>query len=230
LAGKYVIAQLPSDFKLPIVLHYVDSRGKIWGGGRVPRGPVGKFNIFDLAIIKGRTDEMPLSEDSTSSKGAEPGESALIWRKLPETPLISVGALASARLQPVGPRVHLASASWAFEEAAVAMLRKKPFGRKHSEKVCKLLVFSINHDVFYKGKRSRPHSYRLYDLLAGVCVRFRQDTYFEEMLRVIDATGQEGLFRTRIAKWNDPQGSWRKRWRNRQRHVKWISTSGGVVF
>ena len=116
LAGKYVMTQLPSDFKLPIVLHYVDSRGKIWGGGRVPRGPVEKFNIFDLATIKRRTDAMPLSEGSTSSKeeesGAEPGESALIWRKLPKTPLISVGALASVQLQPVGPRVHLASASW----------------------------------------------------------------------------------------------------------------------
>jgi len=159
--------------------------------------------------------------------------------KLPETqvpaekppvPLMSIGTLTSGQSRRFGPRVHLASASWAFEEAAVAALRKKPVDRKHSEEICKLLVFAINHDIFFKSARSRRPSYRLYDLLAGLCVRFKQDAYFQELLRLIKVAGQEGLFKTRVDKWNDLQSGWRKRWRNRARPLKWISSSGGVVF
>lgn len=221
------LTSLPhSDSKMDIVLHYVDNGGKVWAGGRLPRGPVQKVSIFSLVSQRPTAEASP----SPNSSSHEESEAEPDHRALSPTPLISIRMLASGHFRPFQERVHLASASWAFEEAAVTLLRKKPFNRKRSEEVCQLLIFAINHDIFFKSVISRRPSYRLYDLLAGVCVRFKQDTYFEELMRLISVAEQKGLFRTRMAKWNDPQGSWRKRWRNRKRPLQWIASSGGVVF
>jgi len=68
--------------------------------------------------------------------------------------------------------VHLAAASWSFEETALAILREGAIGRKRIKEVCQLLWCGIQHDLLFKQlikkerKKGRP-SFRLYDLLAG---------------------------------------------------------------
>ena len=134
------------------------------------------------------------------------------------------------------PRVHLATASWSFEEEALAILREGAIGRKRSEEVCQLLLCGIQHDLLFKQriekerKKGRP-SFRLYDLLAGVSIRYRQETYFEQLLQLINCSEQQRLiFQTRIAKWEDVTSPWRQKWQNRKEPVTWKGNSGAVVF
>jgi hypothetical protein len=133
------------------------------------------------------------------------------------------------------PRVHLAAASWSFEEAALAILRKGSIGHKRSEEVCQLLLCGIQHDLLFKRrmknarKKGRP-SFRLYDLLAGISVRYRQQKYFVQLLELVDRSEQRLLFETRLEKWQDITCPWRQRWRNRREPVTWEGNSGAVIL
>lgn len=224
------VSQSDDDNSARLIVHYIDNRGEVWASGQWPKGAVKKFGIFDQDDNEFFPEERLSIQNSEENPPDKQSDRELGVHPIPSTPLLSTGKLASDFFRPVGPRVQLASASWAFEQAAMEILRSKPLLRKHSEQVCKLLVYSINHDIYFKSRRSHPPSYRLYDLLAGVCVRFRQDVYFQELLRLITDAKQEGLFETRMAKWKDPLGLWRKRWRNRKVPLKWASSSDGVVF
>jgi hypothetical protein len=215
-----------AERETPSALHYVDSRDRIWRGGRIPRGEVRKVDIFERAEEQQLRYKLKIGDPAEESVADETRTSLKRYEmSTPALPLLSSGIIAG-NFKALGPHVHLASSSWAFEEAAVAQLRKKPLTRHRTEKACKLLVFSLNHDTLF----NRTPSYRLYDLLAGVSFRFQQEEYFRELMRIIRETDRKGFFNTRIAKWNDPDGAWQRRWREHKRPVKWISSSGGVVF
>ncbi len=137
----------------------------------------------------------------------------------------------------ISPRVHLAAASWSFEEAALSILRSNSrIGDTKSREVCELLLCGIQHDIIYKCKTSNNRkkakpSFRLYDLLAGVAVRYRQDDSFRQLLKIIDSSQYKLLFEPRIEKWKDVNGSWRQHWRNKKKPVVWKSSKlGAVVF
>jgi hypothetical protein len=161
-----------------------------------------------------------------------------------------------ARRELPEPRVHLATASWSFEEAALDILRQVAVGRKKSGEVyellhdlerviglthdrrkksgevCELLLCGIHHDLVFKqriNKDGHP-SFRLYDLLAGVSIRYEQKTYLEQLLKLIKDSKQQHIFQTRIQKWQDVTSPWRQRWRNRKEPITWKSNSGAVVF
>jgi hypothetical protein len=209
----------------PLTLHYMNWKQRTWRGDCLPRGDVRKVNIFLGAKHESTVQILTLPDEFLSPEERTERETDRDRQEDPSVALISFGLL-RGQVKARGPRVHLASSSWAFEEAALAMLQQRPLTDSRTEKVCQLLVFSINHDVYF---RSQP-SYRLYDLLAGVSIRFKQLPCFLELLRIIDETDRKGLFITRVEKWNDPDSSWRRRWRNRKRPIKWVGNSGGVVF
>jgi hypothetical protein len=213
-ASENEIKQAPSEPS--IVLHYSEKSGKTWRRGQVPQGPLEKVKIWDVA------------ENDRSLEFHALLYNIVALTTFDESDLLR--QIESREIQLHGPHVNLASASWAFEEAVMEVLGKEPFHRKHSAKVCELLVFAIKHDIVFRRAVTRRPNYRLYDLLAGVCVRFKHDRYLTELKRLILDAGEEGPFKTRMTRWNDPQGSWRKRWRNRGRPLKWTSSSAGVVF
>jgi len=67
------------------------------------------------------------------------------------------------------PRVSLATASYAYEHAALARIAAKDCAL-----ACQLLLAGIRHDQYFKqGTREEP-SFRLYEMLAGVSLRFGQ--------------------------------------------------------
>lgn len=167
-----------------------------------------------------------------SQRGCLPSLESLTKVRAPT--MSHVGTVASSVTSPV-PRVHLATASWSFEEAVIAVFRQGPIGRKKSHEACQLLLCGIQHDLLFKQrinkerKKGRP-SFRLYDLLAGVSVRYRQEESFNQLLEMIEGSGQRLVFQTRLEKWQDVTGPWRQRWRNRKKPVIWKGSSGAVVF
>ena len=147
--------------------------------------------------------------------------------------LLSVEALRREEFQPASeqgggrenvlklPHVSLASASWAFESAALQILEKKQLGRTELRHACELLIYGINHSCFLRSISPGRPSFRLFDLLAAVSVRYRQQWAFDELRRIIDVAGLEPYFTLRLIKWQDPLGAWRKKWLDSEKACEW---------
>lgn len=117
------------------------------------------------------------------------------------------------------PRVHLSCASLSFERAALVELENKEY-----QKACKLLLDGINHDLLFKvvslGKKP---SFRLYDLLAGIAVRYQQNKHFDDIKSLIK-NNAELEFKSRIKNWEDTNSTWYKKWNNLNKPIIWKMT------
>jgi hypothetical protein len=209
------------------IIHYIGPKGRFSSRGRLPRLQ-DLTRIQVLPLIQGRS--VAIVGRQRPEVGAPDA-----WLPKPN----SITGLADPTRSVTGelnvPRVHVAAASWSFEEAALAILRVGAPNRKKSAEVCQLLLAGIQHDLLFKQriknerKKGRP-SFRLYDLLAGISVRYGQDKYLTELLEMIESSEHRLLFQTRVEKWQDVTASWRQRWRNRREPVRWNGSPGAVVF
>jgi hypothetical protein len=130
--------------------------------------------------------------------------------------------------------VVLDSASWSFERAALILLSKQRPKNSSAKRPCELLLNGIYHDILFKQsngprKRSVP-SYRLYDLAAGLAVRFDQPQVLEELKRRIDQAKYGLIFQSRIQKWDDLSSKWHRRWRSRRTPLRWHCDEMVAVF
>jgi hypothetical protein len=142
--------------------------------------------------------------------------------------LLSTGALkADTRGQQRKPRVCLSGASHAFEQAAAFILQGTELRKKDYNRACELLIYAINHDIDLKNQTGGVPSFRLYDLLAGLSVRYDCREHFDELLRLVDEFGQSTLFQERKAQWQNPDSSWHKRWSDPHRNVRWAQLQLG---
>lgn len=132
-------------------------------------------------------------------------------------------------------RVAYATASWSFEHAALLVLTARGTRRENIQNACELLLNGILHDVMFKRthghlrKRSAP-SYRLYDLAAGLAVRFNQPHVLQELKLRIEQAGYGLIFESRVRKWEDPSNGWHRRWRDRRFAMRWQCDQGVAVF
>jgi hypothetical protein len=223
----------------PVVLHYIGPKGRFSNRGSLPKRlekePPPASLRYGVVDVVGQGHQKA-SLVAIALSPVRQGE-----REGPQQEMSVAANLRTGTPQPVGkprlprPRVHLATASWSFEEAALAIIRKGAIDRKRSKEICQLLLCGIQHDFVFKqrlgnkGEKGRP-SFRLYDLLAGISVRYQQEKYFDRMLELIERSEQRLFFQTRIEKWQDVTGPWRQRWRNRREPVTWKSNSGAVIF
>lgn len=132
-------------------------------------------------------------------------------------------------------RVMLPTASWSFEQAALLLLEDRTARRKHARRACELLLTGILHDLRYKKnhgnprKRSAP-SYRLYDLAAGLAVRYRVRRVIPEMKRRIEQAEYGLVFQSRFNKWDNVNSAWYRRWHDRSMPLRWQSGQQVSVF
>ena len=213
----------------PSVLHYIGIDGLSSKRGQLPPAEKLRKTTPPRQIYSQNQCQFSekLSKDQSSSLAPEPTDDTL-----PPT-----NSESTCCETDISPRVHLAAASWSFEEAALSILRSNSrIGDTKSREVCELLLCGIQHDIIYKCKTSNNRkkakpSFRLYDLLAGVAVRYRQDDSFRQLLKIIDSSQYKLLFEPRIEKWKDVNGPWRQHWRNKKKPVVWKSSKlGAVVF
>jgi len=140
-----------------------------------------------------------------------------------------------ATRKPVGqPRVNRARASYSFERAAIAELKQN-----HIDRGCDLLIYAIQYELGYRAARpfrmfQTAPSFRLYDLLAGVSVRFNKMEYLTRLISLTESvkapTAIKG-FAQRLTKWRDPQSHWYRRWTDKSKRIEWkVDQSSGLVF
>ena len=121
--------------------------------------------------------------------------------------------------------LHLSRASYSFEQAAVMQLKK----RNH-RMACDLLVQGIQHDLSFKKHTGQPLSIRLFDLLAGVALRFDEPQVFDDMIGKAQKFSRESnqiqkaVLQARLKKWQDVNSTWRKRWLDKKTPVVWHLT------
>lgn len=132
-----------------------------------------------------------------------------------------------------GVHVALNSASWSFEHAALDLLAKGILNNDKVLHACTFLLNGIRHDLLLKRrfghKRSAP-SYRLYDLAAGLAVRFGLPQVLYELEAHIKDAKYELIFKSRMEKWNDLSSNWSRRWRSHRRPMKWHCDKMVAVF
>lgn len=163
----------------------------------------------------------------TTPKGVEPlveqkTELDDSWRWISQTHASDAEWLAGQNIKPVR--------TWQWEAAALDRIEAGQM-----EAACDLLFAGIKLDLRaiteteLKIPKKRPNL-RLYDLLAGLAVRYQKELYLEELCTLIDGLrgGQKELvdrrlssLEKRISKWRNPNGSWRKRWANPEKPVWW---------
>jgi hypothetical protein len=205
----------PSDHRGEVVVfHFVDSSRRMWRGGRLPLQLEYESRLG--SALKTIQNSFAKYEIQLRDSRADLNESGIM-----SPTLIS-------RIQKPTWRVHLASASWAFEQMALDAIDYAS-GSVQSDKACRLLLLAIRHDVLYKQSHGRP-SFRLYDLLAGLSVRYRHPKYLEELRGVVAQSGHLLSFQTRLERWDNPQSVWYKKWRTRPERCKWSTDSRAVVF
>lgn len=136
------------------------------------------------------------------------------------------------------PRVNLSRASYSFERAAVS-----EFNRHNLDRGCALLLQAIQYELksvnrIGKSFSMRPFhqspSFRLYDLMAGVSVRYNRADDFRRMIDLITTSKDPNIiqrFDSRLKKWQDPQSRWHSRWTDRSKQIKWtVDEFSGLVL
>ena len=131
------------------------------------------------------------------------------------------------------PRVDLYRSSYFFEQAAVAAINEKQIDR-----ACTLLLYAIEYELrsAYRSLHARKFprfkqspSFRLYDLLAGISVRFDKQDQLKRMIELIKNVRDQRVkqsFDSRIKKWEDANSSWRRRWSDTNKQVSWKVNEG----
>lgn len=112
------------------------------------------------------------------------------------------------------PRVKQGCASIAFESLALARIEGGQIDLAGD-----LLLTAIDYDLTRVRYGYSP-SYRLYDLLAILSVRFRRPSYLEKMREKIQSAPTQQM-RVQAAKWQNPQSAWHRKWSNTKTRKKW---------
>jgi len=174
---------------------------------RQPKAPA-ESNLVVQAISEARPNQL---EDSRDNKPT------LFSRYLVE----EGGQPFSLQNLATRPRVELSTASQAFDETVLSKLAPSQLTYKDYEKICELLAFAINHDILMKSTSGQLPNFRLYDLLAGISVRYNRPDYLNQMLRLIENSNNADIFRSRMRKWQDNGSSWYRQWSNRRQPITW---------
>ena len=111
------------------------------------------------------------------------------------------------------PRVNLSRSSLSLEQAALQKL-----GSGAIDEACRFLLAGIQYSLVLD--RYRPN-YRLYDLLASIAVRFKKEQYINDLGSLINRQHDPYLFRSRLGKWAAKTSSWRTRWSDTSKTIKW---------
>ena len=167
-------------------------------------------------------DETPgLDVSSEIGRAASGNSRANLPTLFSHYPFAEGGQSRSVRDLDHTPRVTLSTASHAFDETVRSILSSSKLTHKDYEKACECLAFAINHDILIKGRSGKFPSFRLYDLLAGLSVRYNRIDYLEKMMELIESSNNADVFQSRMKKWQDSGSSWYRRWSKRRQPMTW---------
>lgn len=106
------------------------------------------------------------------------------------------------------PRVNFSTFSYAYEAAALRELQANNWNG-----AIELLFRAVTQDVA-ANQLGRKRSLRLYDLLAGLIVRWGGDHEMNRLRHLLLTDRGRPEINSRLVKWDDPTSTWYQRWRN----------------
>jgi hypothetical protein len=127
--------------------------------------------------------------------------------------------------------VHLRCASISFERAALGSLTTERIER------CQLLISGLRHDAQFKaGTRRRP-DFRLYDLAAGLCVRYGEQDLLKQVIELAQSAERARVddqfvvaeLRKRYQKWMNSSNAWHGYWTS-QTIIPWNQSRIGPII
>lgn len=132
-------------------------------------------------------------------------------------------------------RICHATAPWSCENAALDLLEQHGIGPANIASAINLLLLAIRQDAVFRSRsgslrKQANANYRLYDLVAGLAVRYRQPHVMEELVQRIKQSGHELTFLDRTRKWADFKSKWHRRWMDRNVPVVWQTSFRRFVF
>ena len=135
----------------------------------------------------------------------------------------------SKRYDKKKPHVQLSRSACAFEQAALSRIASNDI-----ESACLLLLCGVQHDLLYSQWERRP-SIHIYDLLAGLTIRYEKPQHFKTLKDLIDKQQNQinivrrcniqldpmTVIHKRQKIWEDTTSNWHKRWANKSKPLKW---------
>lgn len=121
-------------------------------------------------------------------------------------------------LLPGMPRLRLAISSAAFELTVGELLKA---GTPVNDRIFALVMAAINHDVSRVRSSQGKPSLRLYDLVAGLAVRYKRNDILANLLALLSDNVASGVAEARRIKWLDNNSRWHRGWSDRRNDKKW---------
>lgn len=126
---------------------------------------------------------------------------------------------------PALPRININRASATFELIALDYIKQKKFSL-----ACDALMLGILYNR-EKLSRTKGHiDFRLYDLLAGISVRYELHSYIKSAIEGANEKTHDKLCSKcnkalvdRAIKWNRINGQWRKKWEDSSKEIIWCA-------
>ena len=129
------------------------------------------------------------------------------------------------KLPPNIPHAHITRASATFELTALEYVKIKDY-----QSACKALMTGIQYDRIFLTKVNKGPDFRLYDLLAGISVRYGLPNYLKELSTQLSikktdqvTVGRETALSARLKKWRDPNSKWHKKWTDKSKEIVWCA-------
>ena len=109
-------------------------------------------------------------------------------------------------------KINPKRATVSFEEACI-----EEFKKDNIDLACQYLMRGID----YSENHNSQSSIRLYDLLAGISVRYDCPYYLEDMLQKIGNYSDDFRFQSRKYNWLNPQSDWYRKWSDKNQTIYW---------
>jgi hypothetical protein len=130
--------------------------------------------------------------------------------------------------------LHPLTASHVAERGALKLLKDQRI-----DQACEVLARAIEQEQKepWRSNRSGRPSFRLYDLLSGLSVRFDRVDHREKSLKLLEAaldassdSATVQLLSQRRAKWSDDSSAWHQKWADPRQQVTWSLPTGKSQF
>lgn len=115
-----------------------------------------------------------------------------------------------------GSRVHLMGASLSFEDITMKLIQEKKYGD-----AVVMLKNALMHDRELQRRSGKRANFRLYDLFAGLSVRYNRPENIEYAIDVIKKSNQMQIFSDRMANWTNKSTRWYRGWINKRNSKLW---------
>lgn len=102
-----------------------------------------------------------------------------------------------------------------MEEISLQYIKEKKINEASD-----ILLNLVLHDVKYRLARAEKPNIRIYDLLAGICKRYKKDKLLAKLTELVKRSNNDALKR-RLNAWESPKSNWNRKWDIENKKLTW---------